>query len=238
MAQGSSGSNSGKWTIQENKAFEKALAVFDKDTPDRWANVARAIGGRSPDEVKKHYEILVEDIMYIESGRVPFPKYRTTRGGTALKVNITTLGPLVLPFSEQLLFFTTLIARKLINQKIKPYLPDFKLAFNHFCIHAGGRAVIDELEKNLKLEPVHVEASRMTLHRFGNISSSSIWYELAYIEAKRRVKRVDKVWQIAFGSGFKCNSVVWIALRDVELSAHNPWLDCMEKYPVELAYNN
>ncbi|KAJ0041095.1 hypothetical protein Pint_27504 [Pistacia integerrima] len=26
--------------------------------------------------------------------------------------------------------------------KIKPYIPDFKLAFEHFCIHAGGRAVL------------------------------------------------------------------------------------------------
>ncbi|KAL3614077.1 hypothetical protein CASFOL_042151 [Castilleja foliolosa] len=78
--QGSSGSN--KWTAHENKAFEKALAVFDKDTPDRWANVARAIGGiRSAEEVKKHYQVLVEDIQFIESGKVPFPYYRTTRAG-------------------------------------------------------------------------------------------------------------------------------------------------------------
>ena len=32
-------------------------------------------------------------------------------GGEALKTNITTLGPLVLPFSEQLLFFAALIRR-------------------------------------------------------------------------------------------------------------------------------
>ncbi|XLR70645.1 hypothetical protein S83_021317 [Arachis hypogaea] len=95
---------------------------------------------------------------------------------------------------------------------VKPYIPDFKLAFDHFCIHAGGRAVIDELEKNLQLLPCHVEASRMTLHRFGNTSSSTIRYELAYIEAKGRMRRGNKVWQIAFGSGFKCNSAVWEAL--------------------------
>ncbi|XP_057965705.1 3-ketoacyl-CoA synthase 4-like [Malania oleifera] len=152
--------------------------------------------------------------------------------GEALKINITTLGPLVLPISEQLLFFVTLVAKKLFKANVKPYIPDFKLAFDHFCIHAGGRAVIDELEKNLQLQPVHVEASRMTLHRFGNTSSSSIWYELAYTEAKGRVRKGHRVWQIAFGSGFKCNSAVWEALRHVKPSPDSPWEDCIHKYPV------
>ncbi|KAM0035470.1 putative very-long-chain 3-oxoacyl-CoA synthase [Helianthus debilis subsp. tardiflorus] len=114
--------------------------------------------------------------------------------GGALKTNITTLGPLVLPISEQLLFFCTLIAKKLFKKSIKPYIPNFKLAFDHFCIHAGGRAVIDELEKNLQLSPTHVEASRMTLHRFGNTSSSAIWYELAYIGEKERVRKGHRIW--------------------------------------------
>ncbi|KAJ4832723.1 3-ketoacyl-CoA synthase 4 [Turnera subulata] len=154
--------------------------------------------------------------------------------GGALKTNITTLGPLVLPISEQLLFFATLVVRKLFNKKVAPYIPDFKLAFDHFCIHAGGRAVIDELEKNLQLLPVHVEASRMTLHRFGNTSSSSIWYELAYTEAKGRIRKGNRVWQIAFGSGFKCNSAVWQALRNVKPSPNSPWEDCIDNYPVKL----
>ena len=157
--------------------------------------------------------------------------------GKALKTNITTLGPLVLPVSEQLLFFATLVAKKLFSPKIRPYIPDFKLAFEHFCIHAGGRAVIDELERSLRLQPEHVEASRMTLHRFGNTSSSSIWYELAYAEAKGRVRRSHRVWQIAFGSGFKCNSAVWQALRHVKPSKDNPWEDCIHRYPVEIQFD-
>lgn len=152
--------------------------------------------------------------------------------GEALKSNITTMGPLVLPASEQLLFLFTLIGRKIFNPKWKPYIPDFKQAFEHFCIHAGGRAVIDELQKNLQLSAEHVEASRMTLHRFGNTSSSSLWYELGYIEAKGRMRKGDRVWQIAFGSGFKCNSAVWKCNRTMKKPTDGPWQDCIDRYPV------
>lgn len=155
--------------------------------------------------------------------------------GDALKTNITTLGPLVLPASEQLLFFATLIGKKLFKMKLKPYIPDFKLAFEHFCIHAGGRAVLDELEKNLHLSDWHMEPSRMTLHRFGNTSSSSLWYELAYTEAKGRVRRGDRIWQIAFGSGFKCNSAVWKALKRVNPAKEtNAWMDEIQLFPVDV----
>ncbi|KAL7220293.1 hypothetical protein ACSBR2_013209 [Camellia fascicularis] len=155
--------------------------------------------------------------------------------GEALKTNITTLGPLVLPMSEQLLFFTTLVARKVLKMKIKPYIPDFKLAFEHFCIHAGGRAVLDELEKNLDLTERHMEPSRMTLYRFGNTSSSSLWYELAYTEAKGRMRKGDRTWQIAFGSGFKCNSAVWRALRTIDPAEEvNPWMDEIDEFPVHV----
>ncbi|KAG2691563.1 hypothetical protein I3760_08G014200 [Carya illinoinensis] len=155
--------------------------------------------------------------------------------GDALKTNITTLGPLVLPMSEQLLFFATLFGRKLFKMKLKPYIPDFKLAFEHFCIHAGGRAVLDELEKNLQLSDWHMEPSRMTLHRFGNTSSSSLWYELAYTESKGRVKKGDRIWQIAFGSGFKCNSAVWNALRTINPGKEkNPWIDEIHQFPVNV----
>ncbi|GLJ31482.1 hypothetical protein SUGI_0631760 [Cryptomeria japonica] len=66
---------------------------------------------------------------------------------------------------------------------MKPYIPNFKLAFEHLCIHAGVASVLDELEKNLRLIKYEIEPSKMTLHRFGNTSSSSLWYDLAYMEA-------------------------------------------------------
>ncbi|EXB37128.1 DnaJ homolog subfamily C member 2 [Morus notabilis] len=75
------------WTAKQNKAFEKALAVYDKDTPDRWYNVAKAVGGKTAEEVKRHYELLLEDVKHIESGQVPFPYYRTTGGSNQGNTN-------------------------------------------------------------------------------------------------------------------------------------------------------
>ena len=113
--------------------------------------------------------------------------------GRALKQNITTLGPLILPFSEQFLFFINLVMRKVGKVKMAPYIPDFKLAFDHICIHTGGRAVVDEIEKQLKLPEDTVAPSKETLYRFGNTSSSSVWYILANIETMRGVRRGERV---------------------------------------------
>ncbi|VAH86990.1 unnamed protein product [Triticum turgidum subsp. durum] len=96
-------------------------------------------------------------------------------GGHALKTNITTLGPLVLPFSEQLLFFAGVLFRHLYPSKTStppppaangdtsaaaPYIPDFKRAFEHFCMHAASRDVLEHLQRNLGLRDADLEASR------------------------------------------------------------------------------
>ena len=155
--------------------------------------------------------------------------------GISLKQNITKLGPRVLPLSEQLAFACSLIARKFLNVKVPAYVPDFKRAFEHVCIHAGGRGVLDEIQKGLSLTDWYMEPSRMSLCRFGNTSSASIWYELSYLEAKGRIGRGHRVWQIAFGSGFKCNSAVWRALRTVHAEKNlGPWADCIDQMPLTL----
>uniref|UniRef100_J3MD25 very-long-chain 3-oxoacyl-CoA synthase n=1 Tax=Oryza brachyantha TaxID=4533 RepID=J3MD25_ORYBR len=143
------------------------------------------------------------------------------------------IGPLVLPASEQLLFALSFIARRGLNRRGEPGPPALRKAVEHFCIHAGGRAVIDELQRSLGLSDEHVEASRMALHRFGNTSSSSLWYELAYIEAKGRMRPGDRVWMIGFGSGFKCNSAAWECISPAR-NADGPWADSICRYPVDI----
>ncbi len=155
--------------------------------------------------------------------------------GKCMEKNLTTLGPYVLPLSEQIPVGLALVGRtvckkassmftsmgmegaskKVMSMIPKHYVPDFKRGVDHFCIHAGGRAVIDGIEKNLKLETFHTEPSRAALKTYGNTSSSSIWYELQYIQDSQKtnpLKKGDRIMQVAFGSGFKCTSGVWLKL--------------------------
>lgn len=66
-----------KWTQEENKRFENALALYDKDAPDRWIKVAAMIPGKTAMDVIKHYRELEEDISDIEAGLIPIPGYNT-----------------------------------------------------------------------------------------------------------------------------------------------------------------
>eukprot|EP00981_Chlorochromonas_danica_P012869 scaffold5514_cov166-Ochromonas_danica.AAC.3 len=143
--------------------------------------------------------------------------------GRAMEKNFTDIGPYVLPLSEQLKTAWSIARRAIAKSmnwgKVTPYIPDFTRGIDHFCIHAGGRGVIDGIEKNLNLLPRHVEASRHTLYKYGNTSSSSIWYELDYIRTRMDLTRGQRVMQLAFGSGFKCNSAVWLCLQNTPSTA-------------------
>ncbi|XP_052163316.1 protein RADIALIS-like 3 [Oryza glaberrima] len=67
-----------EWSKEENKLFEQAIAYYGEGAPDLWHKVSRAMGGtKTADEVRRHFEILVDDIKLIEARRVPFPKYNT-----------------------------------------------------------------------------------------------------------------------------------------------------------------
>jgi len=138
--------------------------------------------------------------------------------GKTMQKNLTMLGPLVLPYSEQAKVVISIIYKfimKKMGKRTNVYVPDFKRGVDHFCIHAGGRAVIDGIEKNMKLEKFHTEPSRMALLNYGNTSSSSIWYEMEYILDEQKsnpLKKGHRIMQVAFGSGFKCTSGVWLKL--------------------------
>ncbi|KAJ1378280.1 Very-long-chain 3-ketoacyl-CoA synthase [Sesbania bispinosa] len=154
--------------------------------------------------------------------------------------NLRVLSPKILPTRELLRFMFVSLIKKLTKTKsagggsTKSPL-NFKTGVDHFCLHTGGKAVIDGIGMSLDLCEYDLEPARMTLHRFGNTSASSLWYVLGYMEAKKRLKKGDRVLMISFGAGFKCNSCLWEVMKD--LGDRNVWDDCIDSYPPESLAN-
>lgn len=154
--------------------------------------------------------------------------------------NLKVLAPRILPKLELARFLFLVMVRKLVSEPNKAVgskpTVNFKTGVEHFCLHTGGKAVIDGLGENLKLNEYDLEPARMTLHRYGNTSASSLWYVLGYMEAKKRLKRGDRVLMISFGAGFKCNSCVWEVVRDLDEGVY-AWDDCIGEYPPKTLAN-
>ncbi|KAL3525112.1 hypothetical protein ACH5RR_013484 [Cinchona calisaya] len=62
------------WTREEDKAFENALAIY-YDTSNLWEKIAAAVPGKTREEIKDHFQVLIADVNAIESGLVPLPRY-------------------------------------------------------------------------------------------------------------------------------------------------------------------
>ncbi|KAI3520053.1 hypothetical protein L1887_09274 [Cichorium endivia] len=130
-------------------------------------------------------------------------KSLTKVAAQALTKNLRVLLPKVLPLWE-IIRYAILKSSSKIN---------LKTGIQHFCVHPGGRAVIDDVGANLGLNEYDLEPSRMTLHRFGNTSSGGL----------------------CLGAGFKCNNCVWDVTKD--LDRMNVWKDIIEKYPPKKSIN-
>ncbi|KAL3502325.1 hypothetical protein ACH5RR_036774 [Cinchona calisaya] len=76
-------SSSSVWSRDQDKAFENALATYPEDSVDRWEKIAADVPGKSLEEIKHHYEILIDDLNRIESGCVPLPSYNSSDGSTS-----------------------------------------------------------------------------------------------------------------------------------------------------------
>lgn len=162
-------------------------------------------------------------------------KHLPKAAAQAFTENLKVLVPRILPLRELIRY---LIVSRTWNksdlEKVGVGL-NFKTGIQHFCIHPGGRAVIDGTGKGLQLSEYDLEPARMALHRWGNTSAAGFWYVLGYMEAKKRLKKGDKILMISFGAGFKCNNCLWEVMQD--LKDRNVWDDCIDEYPPKANVN-
>merc|ERR1712151_889031 len=168
-----------------------AIVLSNKwtDGPKAWYKLLHTVRVQGTDDPS--YQAVYETQDKVNERGVRLSKEIVKVAGKCMEKNLTMLGPYVLPLTEQGKVVYSLIVRFITKRLVKV------------------------IEKNMKLELFHTEPSRMTLLNYGNTSSSSIWYELEYIQDHQKsnpLKKGHRIMQVAFGSGFKCTSAVWLKL--------------------------
>ena len=133
-----------------------------------WYKLLHTVRVQSNSEEAYHCVYEAED----EGGKkgVRLSKEIVKVAGKCMEKNMTTIGPYVLPLSEQIPVVFTIVLRfglKMFGKLLKScgmekmaaklphtkhYVPDFKRGIDHFCIHAGGRAVIDGKFNNCQVD--------------------------------------------------------------------------------------
>jgi predicted naringenin-chalcone synthase len=67
----------------------------------------------------------------------------------------------------------------------------------HWCIHPGGKRIIEAIEKSVGLDKSAAEHSYAVLNEYGNLSSATILFVLK----KMMEEKTDKMFGVAFGPG-------------------------------------
>ena len=74
-----------KISKEEEKAFENAIAIHwstdqDEESEEQWEKMASMVPSKSMEELKRHYQMLLDDITAIEDGRIPVPNFAVLAG--------------------------------------------------------------------------------------------------------------------------------------------------------------
>jgi predicted naringenin-chalcone synthase len=82
-------------------------------------------------------------------------------------------------------------------------------SITHWCIHPGGRKILDEVEQQLQLHPNDLYFSRQVLEQYGNMSSATILFILKDIlAALRHHPQPARVFGVAFGPGLTMETFI------------------------------
>ena len=76
------------------------------------------------------------------------------------------------------------------------YVPDYTKCIDHFALHAGGYAVLKGIQKGMNLPMEMMLPSFASLRDYGNTSSSTTWYSMAYLERFGLVKQGQRIMQV------------------------------------------
>lgn len=77
----------------------------------------------------------------------------------------------------------------------------------HWCIHPGGKKIVDVIQKKLSLSDADVAPSRSVLSKYGNMSSATILFVLKEMMEEETVSPKN-IFGVAFGPGLTMETFI------------------------------
>jgi predicted naringenin-chalcone synthase len=78
----------------------------------------------------------------------------------------------------------------------------------HWCIHPGGKKILDAIGKSLSLPDGQLDDSYETLRSYGNMSSPTILFVLQRMMARLEYGRANRIFGAAFGPGLTMETFI------------------------------
>jgi predicted naringenin-chalcone synthase len=79
---------------------------------------------------------------------------------------------------------------------------------SHWCVHPGGRKILEAVGKSLQLESTALDDSHRILREYGNMSSPTILFVLKEIMGRTEEKTTGDIFGLAFGPGLTMETFV------------------------------
>jgi alkylresorcinol/alkylpyrone synthase len=79
---------------------------------------------------------------------------------------------------------------------------------DYWVIHAGGKAVLDAVQRALELPADGLAASRAVMRRCGNMSSPTVLFVLDELHRTKRPRAGDRAVLSSFGAGFAAHAAL------------------------------
>jgi predicted naringenin-chalcone synthase len=95
----------------------------------------------------------------------------------------------------------------LVNGALSP-LGLTKNDIDHWCIHPGGKKILEAVHKSLGFSNGQLQTSYKVLEEYGNMSSSTILFVLKNIMKSQDLKKNDRVFGAAFGPGLTLETFI------------------------------
>jgi len=84
-------------------------------------------------------------------------------------------------------------------------------AIRHWCIHPGGRKILDSIQKSLHFTNGRLDMSYEVLKEYGNMSSPTILFVLQRIMGQLDYSQPDKIFGAAFGPGLTMETCMLVS---------------------------